>query len=114
MGFMAVVAIDLEACINCGWCRRVCPTETIKYFSTHHRTHVVEADGCIDCGICMPVCPVQCIYPVQDYVVAPEKLEAAKAKARAYAAKQRRVKQEREAIARRALQALAARSAAHA
>ena len=55
---MAVVAIDLAGCINCGWCRRVCPTETIKYFSTGHRTHVVEPDGCIDCGICVPVCPV--------------------------------------------------------
>ena len=61
---MAVVAIDLAACINCGWCRRVCPTETIKYFATGHRTHVVDPDGCIDCGICMPVCPVDCIAMV--------------------------------------------------
>jgi ferredoxin len=100
---MAVVAIDLAGCINCGWCRRVCPTETIKYFSTKHRTHVVEADGCIDCGICTPVCPVNVIYPVPDYVVPPAKLEAAKTKAKAFAAGQRRMKQDREAVVARAL-----------
>lgn len=100
---MAVVAIDLPRCINCGWCRRVCPTETIKYFSTGHRTHIVEPDGCIDCGICIPVCPVDCIEPVPDYIVATEKLEAAKAKARAFAAQERRMKLDREAVVARTL-----------
>lgn len=104
---MAVVVIDLSVCINCGWCRRTCPTETIRYFATGHRTHVVEPDGCIDCGICVRVCPVDCIHPVPEYVVAPALLEAAKAKARAYAAKQRRLKLDREAVARRALAKLA-------
>jgi formate hydrogenlyase subunit 6/NADH:ubiquinone oxidoreductase subunit I len=104
---VAVVAIDLKACINCGWCRRVCPTETIKYFSTGHRTHVVDADGCIDCGICPPICPVHCIEPVPEYVVAPEKLEVAKAKAKAFAAKQRKMKLDRDAIVARTLAKLA-------
>ncbi len=104
---MAVVEIDLAKCINCGWCRRVCPTETIKYFSTGHRTHVVERDGCIDCGICVKVCPVDCIDPV-DYFVPPDKLETAKAKARAYAASQRQMKLNREAVVQRTLAKLAA------
>jgi len=93
---MAVVTIDLAKCINCGWCRRVCPTETIKYFSTGRRTHVVEPDGCIDCGICVNICPVDCIHP-SDYVVPADRLEAAKERARAYAAKQRRIKLDRDA-----------------
>jgi formate hydrogenlyase subunit 6/NADH:ubiquinone oxidoreductase subunit I len=100
---MAVVAIDLTGCINCGWCRRVCPTETIKYFATKHRTHVVDADGCIDCGICVPVCPVDVIYAVPDYVVPPEKLDAAKAKAKTFAAKQRKMKQDRDDVVQRTL-----------
>ena len=104
---MAVVTIDLTACINCGWCRRVCPTETIKYFSTGHRTHIVEADGCIDCGICPPVCPVNCIHPVEDYVVPAEALEAAKVKARAFAANQRKMKLDRDAVVARTLDRLA-------
>jgi electron transport complex protein RnfB len=111
---MAVVEIDLAKCINCGWCRRVCPTETIKYFATGHRTHVVEPDGCIDCGICMPVCPVNCIYPVPDYAVAPDKLGAAKEKARTFAARQRQMRQERDAVVQRALAKLAAGGSAHA
>jgi ferredoxin len=99
---VAVVAIDLEACINCGWCRRVCPTETIKYFSTGHRTHVVEPDGCIDCGICVPICPVNCITPAV-YEVPEMKLAAAKVKAKEFAANQRRMRQDREAVIARTL-----------
>ena len=111
---MAVVAIDLVKCINCGWCRRVCPTETIKFFTTGHRTHVVEPDGCIDCGICVPVCPVDCISAVEDYTVAADKLAAAKDAARGFAANQRRMKLERDATVERTLARLAERNAAHA
>lgn len=100
---MAVVAIDLAGCINCGWCRRVCPTQTIKYFSTGHRTHVVDADGCINCGICPPLCPVNVIYDVPGYTPAPEKLDAARAKAKAFAANERRMKLDREAVVQRTL-----------
>jgi ferredoxin len=107
---MAVVAIDLEACINCGWCRRVCPTETIKYFSTGHRTHIVEPDGCIDCGICTPVCPVDCITAVE-YTVPDDKLEAARVKAKSFAANQRKVKLDRDAVIERTLAKLNGKAA---
>jgi ferredoxin len=110
---MAVVAIDLAGCINCGWCRRVCPTETIKYFSTGHRTHIVDPDGCIDCGICPPICPVRVIYEV-DYTPPAERLAAAKDKARAHAAEQRRMKLDRDAMVARTLAKLAARNGADA
>ncbi len=111
---MAVVAIDLVACINCGWCRRVCPTETIKYFATGHRTHIVEPDGCIDCGICVPICPVNCIHPVTEYDVAPALLDAARTKAKTFAAKQRKVKQDRDAVVARTLARLASIGDPHA
>lgn len=110
---MAVVAIDLSACINCSWCRRVCPTATIKYFSTGHRTHVVERDGCIDCGLCVAVCPVNCIH-ADAYEVPPAELAAAKAKAKAYAATQRRMKGDRDALVARTLARLPEGSVAHA
>jgi formate hydrogenlyase subunit 6/NADH:ubiquinone oxidoreductase subunit I len=110
---MAVVQIDLTECINCSWCRRVCPTETIKYFATGHRTHVVEPDGCIDCGICVQVCPVDCIHPAE-YEVPADRLEAAKAKARAFAGNQRRMKLNRQEVVDRTLARLAERSAANA
>ena len=107
---MAVVGIDLAACINCGWCRRVCPTEAIKYFSTGHRTHVVNADECIDCGICPPICPVQCIHPVE-YTVSAENLQLARTKAKARASRDRQRKLERDAVVERTLVRLAERSA---
>ena len=111
---MAVVAIDLQACINCGWCRRICPTETIVYFKTRHRTHVVEPDGCIDCGLCAPVCPVQCIDAVEDYTPPPAMLAAAKDKARMHAASQRKMKLDRDAVVERTLAKMASGSVAHA
>ncbi len=81
--------IELAPCINCGMCRLACPTDTIRYYSTGHRTHVVEEDGCIDCGICAQVCPVDCVYSFPEVQPPPAKLEAAKAVARARAASNR-------------------------
>jgi Pyruvate/2-oxoacid:ferredoxin oxidoreductase delta subunit len=81
--------IDLKACINCGLCRRNCPTECISYFRTGHRTHVIEAEGCIDCDICAKLCPVDCITVDAGYVPDPVTLEAAKDRARAWARKRR-------------------------
>lgn len=80
--------IELEPCINCGLCRRACPTETIRFFTTGRRTHVIEPEGCIDCDLCVQVCPEACIVPDPDYVADPAVLEAAKAKARRWAAMQ--------------------------
>ena len=105
------VRIIAEACINCGWCRRVCPTETIRYFSTGRRLHRVEPAGCIDCDRCVAVCPEHCIVPDPEYVHDPSELEAAEAKARAWAARQRA---RREALRRRAAQVLALTAAPHA
>ncbi len=74
--------IDLGPCINCGMCRLACPTDTIKYYSTGHRTHIVVEDGCIDCGICMQICPMNCVYSFPEVQPPAAKLEAAKAVAR--------------------------------
>ena len=62
----------------------------------------------------MPVCPVDVIYAVPGYEVPPEKLSAAKAKAKDFAGKQRRLKQERDAVVERTLARLASLGGAHA
>ena len=87
-----VVRIDLSRCINCSLCRRACPTEAINFFSTGHRTHVVDAEWCIGCDICVKVCPVDCIDEDPTYTVAPAQLERAKERARAFAKRQHGVK----------------------
>lgn len=100
--------IELEGCINCGWCRRTCPTDTISFFLTGHRTHVIEPAGCIDCGICANVCPVHVISHDQAYVHDPVELEAAKQKARGWARRERQLKQQRRTRAEIAAQKVAA------
>jgi len=105
----AVVRIDASRCINCSLCRRACPTETIKFFSTGHRTHVVEPEGCIGCDICVPLCPVDCISEDPDYMIDPLKLEAAKVSARSFARKKHARLQARKARAIEAARLSAAR-----
>ncbi|HZU75497.1 MAG TPA: 4Fe-4S dicluster domain-containing protein [Dehalococcoidia bacterium] len=104
--------IELDGCINCGWCRRACPTQTIHFFLTHRRMHVVEPDGCIDCAICQQVCPVNVVWHDPSYEPPPEKLEAARERARAFARKQRAVKLQLRSRAERTLQRLAEHHAA--
>jgi formate hydrogenlyase subunit 6/NADH:ubiquinone oxidoreductase subunit I len=98
------VKILLEPCINCGLCRRACPTETIRFFTTGHRTHVVEPAGCIDCDICIPICPESCIVRDEVYVHDPSELEVAKVHAREWAKRQNGV---RQAMKQRAAAAVA-------
>lgn len=96
------VRIELEPCINCGLCRRACPTETIHFFTTGRRTHVVEPAGCIDCDICVPLCPEACIVPDLAYQHDAAELADAKTRAKTWAAKQndtRRRMRERAAAA---------------
>ena len=99
--------IDLEPCINCGLCRRACPTETIRYFTTGHRTHVIQPEGCINCDLCAQVCPVQCIHPDPAYVHDPEELSAARQRAKAWA----RARYERDQAQRRTARDLVLRLA---
>ena len=99
------VKILLEPCINCGLCRKACPTETIRFFTTGKRTHVVEPAGCIDCDICLPICPEKCIVRDGDYVHDPVELEGAKAGAREWAKRQNDL---RRRVRERAARAVAA------
>jgi len=91
-----VFKIDLDPCINCSQCRRACPTEAIRYFSTGHRAHVIDPEWCIGCDICVRVCPVDCIHPDPDYAIDPAQLERAKEKARDHARRTHAIKLERQ------------------
>jgi ferredoxin len=84
--------IDQDRCINCWWCRRACPTGTIHYFDQPNRKHWIDPEGCIDCDICAQVCPMDCISHDPEIVPAPENLEAAKERARAWAKDRRKLR----------------------
>jgi ferredoxin len=98
-------AIDLGPCINCGLCRRACPTECIHFFTTGRRTHVIDPAYCIDCGLCAKVCPVDCISHDPSYTHDPAIFAEARQHAKAWA----RRRYEREQAARAAASALARR-----
>ncbi len=98
--------IELSACINCSLCRKACPTECISYFSTGHRTHVIDPSGCIDCDLCVQVCPVGCIERDADYVPDPVLFARAQAKAKEWARRRRQIVAVRE-MARASVERLA-------
>ena len=79
--------IDAAKCINCGYCRRVCPTETIHYFDTPDYQHTIYPEECIDCNACVAVCPPDCISYDPTNVLEGEALERALEKAREWARK---------------------------
>ncbi len=84
--------IDQDHCINCWWCRRECPTDTIHYFDQPNRKHWIDPEGCIDCDICARVCPMDCISRDSTYTPEAERLEAAKERARGWARTRRQGK----------------------
>jgi ferredoxin len=83
---MRAWAIEQESCINCWWCRRECPTDTIHFFDRPERKHWIDPSGCIDCGICAAVCPMHIISRDETYVHEDlAALETAKQKGRDWA-----------------------------
>lgn len=48
--------IDEEACISCGKCQTVCPSESIITLDTGKRQNI--SHECLMCGNCRDVCPV--------------------------------------------------------
>ena len=84
--------IDQSRCINCAWCRRECPTDTIHYFDQVNRKHNIDPQFCIDCDICARVCPMDCISYEPELVPDADSLAHAKQRARAWARDRRQLK----------------------
>lgn len=58
----ATARIRAAECIGCGWCVKVCPTDSIA--GAPKRLHAVIESRCTGCALCAPACPMDCI----DYV----------------------------------------------
>jgi Na+-translocating ferredoxin:NAD+ oxidoreductase subunit B len=54
-----LAAIDPQACIGCGKCLPVCPTDAIV--GDIKALHAVIESECTGCGRCLPACPADCI-----------------------------------------------------
>lgn len=54
-----VAFIDVDNCIGCSKCFRICPTDAIVGAS--RQQHTVIKDACIACKKCVDICPTECI-----------------------------------------------------
>lgn len=65
------------ACIGCGLCEAVCPSEAIRVFTTEGPEHEklvssYELDllRCVFCGFCIDACPVSAILQTPEFELA--------------------------------------------
>jgi ferredoxin len=54
------IVIDEDACVHCGLCTGVCPTEALSLDPQSFRLMFTRS-RCIVCEQCIPTCPVQAI-----------------------------------------------------
>lgn len=86
---MAYVIAPMD-CINCGKCRRECPTQTILFFGRDDAKHWIDPTGCIDCDLCARACPMDCITREAEPVLEMGEMNRARARARSFFGHRRR------------------------
>jgi len=64
--------LDIQTCISCSACAKICPTATIKMVDTEtergtKRMPEINLGRCMFCGLCEEVCPTHCLVLTKDY-----------------------------------------------
>jgi NADH-quinone oxidoreductase subunit I len=67
-----MMRLDMETCISCSSCERICPNKTITMVGTPSRKGLVKMpqigiDRCLFCGLCEEVCPTKCLTLTKGY-----------------------------------------------
>lgn len=62
----SISGIDINDCVFCGLCKKVCPSEAIDV-DRIKKTWELDPFKCIICGECFDVCPKKCINLSEDY-----------------------------------------------
>ena len=57
---MSTLRMDVEACIGCGICKKVCPHGVFE-MEGNNKACIVDHDGCMECGACARNCPAEAI-----------------------------------------------------
>jgi len=67
-GIRAKVAWEIEKCIGCTLCARVCPSKAIELLGKGRNTEIKYHVGrCLFCGECADICPTKAIWTTTEY-----------------------------------------------
>jgi ech hydrogenase subunit F len=66
---------EIEKCIFCSSCSRVCPSQCLTVDKKEGTWHC-DAMACVYCGLCVEACPVDCLHQKNTYrAVSQERIE---------------------------------------
>ena len=70
--YRGIHKLDMDTCISCSACARICPNVTIKMVETEtdHGTKMmpeINLERCLFCALCEEVCPTSCLVLTKDY-----------------------------------------------
>ncbi|MFC2175251.1 4Fe-4S binding protein [archaeon] len=69
--FRGQLAYDIDKCIGCAACERVCPTQAIEMVGKIPNRKIIHFTGrCCFCGQCVDVCPVKCLAMSEKFLLA--------------------------------------------
>lgn len=70
-GFRGKLEYEIDKCIGCGQCERVCPTQAIEVVGEPPKRKIVHyVSRCCFCAQCVDVCPVKCLSMGKDFLIA--------------------------------------------
>jgi formate hydrogenlyase subunit 6/NADH:ubiquinone oxidoreductase subunit I len=67
----AKVSWEIEKCIGCMLCEKICPSNAIIVIGKGREAEIVYNVGrCIFCGECVDICPTKTIYTTKEFEIA--------------------------------------------
>jgi len=88
--YRGMLKLDIETCISCGACARICPNKTITMVDIDTKKGTkkmpeINIERCMFCAECEEVCPTKCLiltkkydferFDRREFIFRPEELE---------------------------------------